>query len=221
MGDRWATFDCYGTLIDWNGGIGAELTRLFGAGRAGRLLERYHELEPQVQAGPRRTYRKVLTVTLERLAGEEGLELAEGERDALPRSLPGWRPFPEARPALEALRRAGWRLAILSNTDGELLAASLTRLRVDFDETVTAGDAGSYKPAHGHWREFADRTGVPPAAHVHVGASVFHDIQPAGALGLRTVWINRLGEPAPARPPTRELPDLTGLPDALEELVPA
>src|SRR5262245_10017806 len=111
---RWATFDCYGTLIDWNRGIRDELERLFGAEDAPRLLERYHELEPELEAEPFRSYREVLTLALERLAQEEGIQLPEGEGAALPRGLPSWPPFPEVPPALAELRDRGWRLAILS-----------------------------------------------------------------------------------------------------------
>ncbi|HWQ01194.1 MAG TPA: hypothetical protein VN449_03665, partial [Gaiellaceae bacterium] len=105
MSDRWATFDCYGTLIDWNGGIGGQLGRLFGADAAPALLERYHEIEPQVQAeDPERTYRTVLTLTLERLAAADELSLPDDEHDALGRSLPEWTPFPEVPAALEEAR---------------------------------------------------------------------------------------------------------------------
>ena len=156
---RWATFDCYGTLIDWNGGIGGELARLFGPGAAERLLDRYHELEPQVQAeDPDRTYRAVLTLTLERLADTEGLAFPHGEADALARSLPSWPPFPEVPRTLEELRARGWRLAILSNTDRDLIAASKAKLGIPFDETIVASEIGSYKPGHRHWQEFFART---------------------------------------------------------------
>jgi 2-haloacid dehalogenase len=218
--ERWATFDCYGTLIDWNGGIGAELERLFGVRDAPRLLERYHELEPQVQEEAYRTYAEVLTLTLERLAAAESLSVPEGESDALASSLPRWPPFPEVPAALDELRRRGWRLAILSNTDRELLAASRERLGVPFDRSIVAEDVGSYKPNHRHWEEFFERTNADRASHVHVGASLFHDIAPARELGLRSVWINRLAEQANPEP-TRELPDLSRLPDVLDELVPA
>src|SRR5437868_14610586 len=164
--DRWATFDCYGTLIDWNGGIGRELERLFGADRASALLHRYHDLEPQVQREePTRSYRDVMTLTLARIA-----DVPVDERDALARSLPSWQPFPEVRASLEEARSRGWRLAILSNTDRDYIAASKELLGVPFDETVVAGEIGSYKPALGHWREFCARTGADPARHVHVGA---------------------------------------------------
>jgi 2-haloacid dehalogenase len=218
--DRWATFDCYGTLIDWNAGIKGELERLFGVEDAPRLLERYHELEPEVQAEAYRSYGEVLTLTLMRLADAENLAIPEGDADALARSLPGWEPFPEVRESLEELRSRGWKLAILSNSDRDLIAASRQQIGVPFELTVVAEDVGSYKPAHGHWERFRAETGVDGETHVHVAASLFHDIAPANELGLRSVWINRLGEkPRPA--PTRELADLSNLPETLDELVTA
>jgi 2-haloacid dehalogenase len=219
-GARWATFDCYGTLIDWNRGIRRELERLFGVGRVPRLLERYHELEPRVQAEAYRSYREVLSHTLERTAAAEGLQIPEGEANALGGSLPSWEPFPEVPDALRELRERGWQLAILSNSDRDLIAASQAQIGVPFDIVVVAEDTGSYKPAHGHWERFFEVTTADRDRHVHVAASLFHDIAPANELGLTTVWINRLGEEADPEP-TRELPDLTRLPDALDELVPA
>ena len=209
---RWATFDCYGTLIDWNGGIRAELVRVFGEERADEQLRRYHELEPELEADGSRSYREVMTEAM-RALGALG-----GEESGLADSLPRWQPFPEARASLEEARSRGWKLAILSNTDSDYIAASKELLGVPFDETVVAGEIGSYKPALGHWREFTARTGADPARHVHVGASLFHDVAPARQLGLPIVWINRLGE-RPGPEPTVELPDLTGLPDALDALV--
>jgi len=218
--DRWATFDCYGTLIDWNGGIAAELERLFGAEQAPRLLERYHELEPEVQRESYRSYREVLTLTLLRLAEEEALQLPEGQPpSALARSLPDWRPFPEVRPALEELRARGWKLAILSNSDRDLIDASRAQIGVPFALTVVAEDVRSYKPDHAHWERFRAESGADPERHVHVAASLFHDIEPALELGLKSVWINRLAEQATVEP-SRELRDLTPLPATLDELVP-
>ncbi len=214
--ERWATFDCYGTLIDWNGGIGRELERLFGAAEAPRLLHRYHELEPVVQGEDQaRLYRDVLAVTLVRLAEQEGLPLAADEQDALGRSLPGWTPFPEVPAALEEARARGWKLAILSNTDREFIDASLERIGVPFELAIVASEIGSYKPSRGHWDAFAVR--VAPDAHVHVGASLFHYVAPATALGLPTVWVNRLGE-EPGPEPDVELHTLAGLADALDSL---
>jgi 2-haloacid dehalogenase len=209
---RWATFDCYGTLIDWNAGIGRELERLFGAARAGEQLHAYHELEPQIQReDPTRSYREVMAIALARL-GAPG-----DEQDALARSLPEWQPFAEVPTALAEARRQGWHLAALSNTDPDFLAASLARIGVEFDLTVVASEIGSYKPATAHWREFFARSGASPEGHVHVGASLFHDIAPATRLGLRTVWINRLGEEAEPQPDV-ELHTLDGLAETLDSL---
>jgi 2-haloacid dehalogenase len=219
--DRWATFDCYGTLIDWNGGIRRVLVEIFGEEDADWLLQRYHRIEPELEHDGRLAYREVLTKALERLADEENVELAADQRDALARSLPSWEPFPEVRESLEEARSRGWRLAVLSNTDPDFIAASKERLGLPFDETIVASEIGSYKPGHGHWEEFFRRTGVDKERHVHVAASLFHDIAPANELGLRSIWINRLGEHSSAARPDRELPDLRGLVDALDELVPA
>jgi len=212
--DRWATFDCYGTLIDWNGGIGRELERLYGADRASALLHRYHEVEPQVQrAEPTRSYRDVMAITLARLA-----DVPAGEEDALGRSLPSWEPFPEVRASLEEARSRGWKLAILSNTDRDFIDASMDSIGVPFEFAIVASEIGSYKPARGHWDAFRER--VTPDIHVHVGASLFHDVAPARELGLPTVWINRLGE-EPRPQPDVELRSLSGLADGLESLAPA
>jgi len=217
---QWATFDCYGTLIDWNLGIRRELERLFGVAAAPHLLDRYHEIERELESAPFNTYREVLTLALERLAQEESIQLPEGEAGALGRSLPDWPPFPEVPSALAELRERGWQLAILSNSDRDLIAASQRLLGVPFDLAIVAEDVESYKPAHRHWERFFEATTADRERHVHVAASLFHDIAPAHELGLRSVWINRLGEPADPEP-DRELPDLSGLPDTLGGLVPA
>jgi 2-haloacid dehalogenase len=216
---RWATFDCYGTLIDWNAGIGGILERLFGAERAPDLLARYHRLEPEIQAETYRSYAEVLTLTLERLASENGLSIPEGETGALVHSLPDWPSFREVPETLEELRRRGWNLAILSNTDHALIVESEKSLGAPIDLVVTAEDVGSYKPAHGHWDRFFELTTADRDHHVHVGASLFHDVAPARELGLKIIWINRLGE-EPEPKPDVELPDLSGLPGALDQLVP-
>ena len=219
--ERWATFDCYGTLIDWNGGIRRELARVFAEEEADWLLQRYHRIEPRLQESGRLTYREVLTRALEQLAEEEDVGLPDAERDALVRSLPAWEPFREVPEALEDARARGWRLAILSNSDPDLIEASKQRLGIAFEATVVASEIGSYKPGHAHWEEFFRRTDAPRGGHVHVAASLFHDIVPANELGLRSVWINRIGEHSNAARADRELSDLRGLADALEDLVPA
>jgi len=219
--ERWATFDCYGTLIDWNGGIAAALRGVFGPGAdVPALVDRYHELENAFEGDRYRTYREVLDLCLAGLALEQGRALDDVEADALSRSLADWPAFPEVPPALEELQRRGWKLAILSNCDRDLIASSLPRLGARFDRVIVAQDVGAYKPRHDHWERFFELTAADPERHVHVGASLFHDIAPAAEMGMRSVWINRLGEPAGPEP-DRELNDLSGLPDALEELEPA
>ena len=218
MADRWATFDCYGTLIDWNGGIRRELSRLWPSEDAKTLLERYHEVEPRVQLAGGLRYREVLAQALRLLADAEGLELAPEDEPALARSLPSWPPFAEVPGELGEVRRRGWKLAILSNTDPDLLASSLDAIGVPVDATVTAAETGSYKPAHGHWQRFFERADVDRRRHVHVAASLFHDVAPAAELGVPAVWINRLGETSDL-PRAAELPDLTGLADSLDRIV--
>lgn len=219
MAERWATFDCYGTLIDWNGGIRDALTWLWPEADTDSLLGQYHAVEPLVQAGRALPYREVLARTLQAVAAINNLSLDPAQRHALAGSLPDWSPFPEVPEALQQLRDRGWRLAVLSNTDPDLLAASLRRIGIPVDVMITASNAGSYKPAPGHWERFFARSGAEPSRHVHVAASLFHDIAPASELGLRAVWINRLGEVS-RLPRAAELPDLHGLPDELEKLVP-
>src|SRR5215211_301118 len=217
---RWATFDCYGTLVDWNAGIRVELARLFEGSRADALLERHHAVEPRIQSErPASSYREVMSLVLAELATEEGRELPADERDALGRSLPGWPVFPEVPDALAEAHGRGWKLVALSNSDSDLIQASLDEIGVPFEGAVVASEIGSYKPAHGHWRAFYESMGAAPERHVHVAQSHFHDIVPAGELGIPTIWINRLGEEREP-PPTRELPDLEGLADVLDELVP-
>jgi len=212
--DRWATFDCYGTLIDWNGGIRRELAGVFGEERADEQLERYHQVEPSLQIGGERSYREIMALAMRELGAPAA------EEEALARALPSWEPFPEVRGALEEVRGRGWKLAILSNTDRDFIEASMQRIGVPFELVILASELGSYKPALRHWERFFEQVDVSPDGHVHVAQSHFHDIVPAHELGLQSVWINRYHErrePAP----TRELPDLAGLPDTLDELVAA
>jgi 2-haloacid dehalogenase len=218
-GERWATFDCYGTLIDWNEGIRSALEDLWPAADAEALLERYHEIEPRVQLQGALPYREVMRQALVLLAGDEELPLTEADEYAFAESLPSWRPFPEVPGALAELRGRDFNLAILSNTDPDLLDASLERIGIPVDARITAAEAGSYKPAPGHWERFFEETGADRESHVHVAASLHHDIEPADKLGLKAVWINRLHEESDL-PRAAELKDLSRLPDVLDEVVP-
>jgi 2-haloalkanoic acid dehalogenase type II len=214
VGERWATFDCYGTLIDWEGGIRSAVSELWPDADPQRLLQHYHAVEPRVQADRDLPYREVMARALAAVAATDALEVPAGRADFLGESLPSWRPFAEVPDSLREARARGWRLAALSNTDPDLLAASIEALGVPFDLAITAAEAGSYKPAPGHWDAFRERAGEIDA-HVHVAASLFHDIEPCALMGLPAVWINRLGE-ASDLPRAAELSDLGGLPDALQ-----
>ena len=218
--ERWASFDCYGTLIDWESGTEETLARLWPNEDSARLLARYHEVEPTVQAGSGMPYREVMARALRAIATQDGLELSVANEDALGEALPSWRVFPEVPTALAEIRSRGWGFAILSNTDPDFLATSIRRIGVEPDLTITAAEAGSYKPAPGHWNAFRERSGADAARHVHVGASLFHDIEPAAWLGIQAVWINRLGERSEL-PRAAELTDLSGLPEALDRILPA
>jgi 2-haloacid dehalogenase len=212
--DRWATFDCYGTLIDWFGGVRSQLVRLWPDADADALLATYLRAEARLQEGRGTPYREVMAEALEAVGQEQGATVP------LAASLPTWSVFPEVPAALRELRTRGWKLAILSNTDPDLLDASIHAIDVPVDERIVASEIGSYKPAFGHWETFFRRTEADRTRHVHVAASLFHDIEPCAKLGLPAVWINRRAETSMV-PRSAELPDLTDLPDTLERLSPA
>jgi 2-haloacid dehalogenase len=146
------------------------------------------------------------------------VELPAEERDALGLSLPDWPVFPDVPDALSEAHERSWRLVAASNSDRDFIEASLRAIGVPFAGSIVASEIGAYKPAHGHWNAFYESTGADRAGHVHVAQSHFHDIVPANELGIPSVWINRLGERRQP-PPTRELADLNGLADVLDELV--
>jgi 2-haloacid dehalogenase len=215
----WLTFDCYGTLIDWEGGVADALAPILGGTPDRRTLAaRYIEIEAQVEHEAYRPYRDVLAEASARLMRELGRPLPAGRERVLPDSLAAWRPFAEVPEALRRLRDGGYRLAILSNVDRDLLDLSVPLLGIAPDLIVTAEDCRSYKPAPGHWTTFQARSASGPARTIHVGASLYHDMVPAAALGYRTVFINRHGEPVRGAAPTRVLTDLARLPDTVAEL---
>ena len=198
------TFDCYGTLIDWENGIAGAFQDAGVDHPREELLRAYAEAERAVEHEDYRSYREVLTEAAKRVAGRDGSFLAD--------SLPHWKPFPDTNPALERLRAAGYKLGILSNTDDDLLAATRRHFTVDFDLLVTAQQVHSYKPAHGHFH--TARAWIGAQRWLHAAQSNFHDIAPATALGIPNAWVNRHGQRGGVTP-TYEVRDLKGLADLL------
>ncbi|MEV0199941.1 HAD family hydrolase [Nonomuraea sp. NPDC050691] len=207
---RWVTFDCFGTLVDWRHGIMTS-AELVAPGRGGRLLDAYgpHELAVQEES-PGMRYREVLAESLRRACADEGVELRPDDAGVLAATLPYWPVFPEVGAELGRLREAGWRLALLTNCDNDLIAGTRRRLPVAFDAVITSEDAGAYKPGLAHFTLFRDS--FEPERWVHVAQSYVHDLVPAHRLGLRRVWINRHDvRPADPSVPQDVLPDLRGL----------
>ncbi len=215
---RWATFDCFGTLIDWRHGI-ASSAELLWPGRGQDVLDAYHRHETAVQCEkPDRRYRDVLAETLRRSAAELNLDLIPDDATVLAATIPYWPVLPDTRPALTDLRAAGWRLALLTNCDRDIIAHTQRRLRVPIDVVITAEDVGAYKPAHDHFIRFRDTFGAASQRWVHVAQSHVHDIVPAHELAIPSVWINRRGEAADPSIAGAVLPNLTELAATLQRL---
>ena len=212
------TFDCYGTLVDWESGIADAFVRAAREDgielRADEVLRAYRLIEPVVEREHFRLYRDVLSESATRVAHALGWRLAYERGTFLVTSVSNWKPFTDTNPALERLRSAGYKLGILSNVDNDLLAATRRHLTVDFDLIVTAEQVRSYKPAQGHFVKAKEQVG--DARWLHAAQSNVHDIVPANGLGISTAWINRHGASAmPGGTPTYEFRDLTGLADML------
>jgi 2-haloalkanoic acid dehalogenase type II len=209
------TFDCYGTLIDWHGGLTSAMAQVVKGADINHLARRYVEIEMEVEAGPYLPYRDVMAKAFARVLDEAGLPLADEDRDILGRTLPAWPPFPETRAVLQELARQA-PLAILSNIDDDLLEGSVPQLGVPFARTITAQQVHSYKPHKNHFHRIMKETGLLPSQILHIGASLLHDMNPTRDLNIPHVWINRTNDPLPDWfPPTRSLPNLTPLPDLI------
>lgn len=193
MSDRWLTFDCFGTLVDWRHGIRTTGELLF-PGRGAEFLGAYIELEAEVEKGPFRRYRAILTETARRAAKELSLELKPDDESALVSTIPHWPVFADVGPALGVLRKDGWRLALLTNCDRDLIAQTQRRLPVPFDAVITAEDVSAYKPDHAHFVLFQSTFGSSADAWIHVAQSYFHDIKPTSEMGIARIWVNRQGE---------------------------
>jgi 2-haloacid dehalogenase len=194
MADRWLTFDCFGTLIDWRHGIRTTGELLF-PGRGAEFLDAYATIEAEVEIeGSFRRYRAVLTETVRRVARHLSLDLKPDDATVLVSTIPYWPPFADVGPALSELRREGWRFALLTNCDRDIIALTQRRLPVSFDAVVTAEDVAAYKPNPAHFLLFKSTFGASADAWIHVAQSYFHDIRPASELGIRRIWVNRQGE---------------------------
>ena len=215
---RVATFDCYGTLVDWEGGAAGFLYQLalshddphLVAGR--ELRDRWEAIQFGLLAGPWRPYREVLAASLEAFCAERGWRYRPRDGAALVRSMRSWQPFPDTRPALLQARERGLRLVIVSNTDADIIAHTLRHLALPFDDVITAEDAGAYKPAAAIFEYALARIGESPQRILHVAFGFKYDIGPAQRHGVRTAWVNRHAEAAPGEDrPDFEWRDLWGL----------
>jgi 2-haloacid dehalogenase len=192
---RLITFDCYGTLIDWENGMLAALCPLFS--RDGRkvpdvqLLEIYGDIEAEIEAGPYLRYRQVLAQTARQIGSHLGIAISEDEGTGFAESLTRWKPFMDTLPALQSLARK-FRLGIISNVDDDLFAETRKKLApVEFDFVITAQQVQSYKPSLRNFEEAIRRSGLSKDQLLHVGQSLYHDVAPANTLGIRNVWVNR------------------------------
>ncbi len=219
------TFDCYGTLIDWESGISDALAPVFAAHNVTiereAALELFGVLESEIERGEYVDYKTVLARVLAGMGARLGFTPTPDEVAAFSTSVCDWNPFPDSPAALQALKRK-YKLAIVSNVDDDLFAYSQRKLGVDFDWVITAQQVQSYKPATPHFHEAFKRIGLPRDKFLHVAQSLYHDIVTAKSLGLATVWVNRRHDKggSGATPPTDATPDVE-VPDlaALARLV--
>ena len=210
------TFDCYGTLIDWETGLLGGLRPILRAHgsqlRDEQILELYAELEPAAQ-NPYRRYREVLQEVVRGVGQRLGFATSDAEVCSLPDSLKNWPPFPDTVAALKKLQTR-YRLAIISNTDDDLVAGTAPHLQVKFDQVITAEQARAYKPSLAPFHRALERLALPKEQVLHVGQSVYHDVVPAKSLGLATVLVRRRGFGATrlaSEKPGLEVPDLRTL----------
>ena len=210
------TFDCYGTLIDWETGLLGALRPILHAhgSKLGddQILALYAELEPLAQ-NPYRRYREVLAEVVRGFGKRLGFKASEEEARSLPDALKDWPPFPDTVTALKRLQTR-YRLAIISNTDDDLFAGTARHLQVQFDQVITAEQARAYKPSLAPFQLALERLGLPKQQVLHIGQSVYHDVVPAKSLGLATVLVRRRGFGATrvtSEKPDLEVPDLQSL----------
>ena len=191
---KFISFDCYGTLIDWETGLLKALAPILHKHGVqvsdAELLQLYGDFEAEAESGAYRSYRDVLRDVVRRLAQRLGFEASTAEQDSLPNSIASWEPFPDTVRALKELH-SRYKLAILSNIDDDLFAATAPRLGINFDQVITASQASAYKPSPVIFRLAQQRLGISAPEWLHAGQSIYHDIVPAQSMGLATVWVNR------------------------------
>jgi 2-haloacid dehalogenase len=191
---RVITFDCYGTLIDWETGILNAIRPVLSAHNAKLsdpdILRLYGELEAEAESSEYQPYREVLRNVVRGFGSRLGFHPTEGEQQSLAASLANWTPFPDTVAALRRLKTK-FKLGIISNVDDDLFAATARRLEIDFDYVITAGQARAYKPSLKIFALAQHRIGIPSQQSLHAAQSVFHDVIPAQSLGISTVWVHR------------------------------
>lgn len=216
---EWISFDCYGTLVDWETGICDAVAGIFACHGVRRtraeILAMFSDAEPKVQSsGEFLEYRTVLRDVAEIMAWEASIRLPRAEADILPDSLPRWPVFPDAASALKKMRRR-YKLAIMSNVDDDLFAGTAEALGIDFDAVVTSQQAGSYKPDLRNFHLAQERLATGKDKWLHVAESLFHDIGPANRMGIASVWVHRPDRGGGSRRtgavPSLEVPDLAEL----------
>lgn len=192
-GSRWVTFDCYGTLVDWNGGLGGLLAPIAGE-RASEVVEAFAECQLALEKqGPVRSHKQVLKAALLCAAGERGVRLTDADARTLTRSWSALRPFADVETMLAALRARGYRIGVLTNADDDLFEVTHRSFATPFNLFVTAERVRGYKPEPWLFRAFERLTRVERGDWVHVGSDWYHDIAPAQALGVTRVWLDRDG----------------------------
>ena len=191
------TFDCYGTLIDWELGMREALEGLTRKKNISldiqSSIERYVEVELEIEQGGYRKYKEVLALGVGKLFKEKGIELTPEEETIFADTIVKWPPFPETTEVLKNLKER-YKLAILSNIDDDIIRDSVSLMGVEFDAVITAEQVKSYKPSHGHWKRMLESFDIPKERILHVAASYVHDVIPAKELGFTVAWINRKGE---------------------------
>ncbi|HKW17436.1 MAG TPA: HAD family hydrolase [Terriglobales bacterium] len=191
---RVITFDCYGTLIDWETGILGALRSILSTHDSylddGEILRLYGEIEAEEESGNFREYKEILRAVVRGFGSRLGFSPTPQEQQSLPDSLKNWKPFLDTVPALRHLK-SQFKLGIISNIDDDLFSATLPKLGVGFDYLVTAAQARAYKPSLEIFRLAQTRIGLTPEEWLHAGQSVYHDVVPAKSLGISTAWVNR------------------------------